>query len=103
VVSESEQTVGYPHAREKMKNRVMRAWLRCDNIKAGRFKNDKEVTVNGADGDEVSHQVPKDRIHPRKSAVLVSVFRDSKGFWVRFPTNAPYKPFRVTREQLRKA
>lgn len=82
--------------------RVMKAWLKC-KIQNNKSKSDVNVRVIGADGQEVNHSIPKDRIHPTQSAVLVMVFKDSAGFWIRFPTSGPYKPFRVTKEQLRKA
>lgn len=87
---------------------TLRAWLKC-KVGAGKTKQDARVTVISTvhfeDGSEhsVTYYVPKDRIHPTKEAVLVLVFRDHQGFWVRFPTNSPYKPFRVAKEQLRKA
>ena len=59
------------------------------------------VSVDGVDG-SVVHSVPADRVHSTGKAVLVSVFKDADGLWIRFPTMAPYKPFRVSKDQLRK-
>lgn len=85
-----------------MQTKVMRAWLKCE-LSKGRSKLETVVTVTGADGKKAEHSVPIDRIHPTGKAVLVMIFHDSQGFWVRFPTSSPYKPFRVTKDQLRKA
>ncbi len=87
---------------------TLKAWLKCTVID-GKTKQDSKITVESTVHNDdktphsVSYYVPKDRIHPSGAAVLVVVFRDHQGFWVRFPTNSPYKPFRVAKSQLRKA
>lgn len=87
------------------KTKIMRAWLKCDSITQGRFKGDRQVVVTGADGNSVTHQIPVGHVHPREQLqmILVCVFKDNDGWWVRFPVDSPYKPFRVERSKLRKA
>lgn len=95
------------HRRTRVTNktRVMKAWLKCDSIGTGRYKGDRQVIVSDVNGDTVTHQIPVGHVHPKESLkmILVCVFKDKDGWWIRFPVDAPYKPFRVERSQLRKA
>lgn len=87
------------------KTRVMKAWLKCDTIGPGRYKGDRQVVVTGVDGKTVTHYIPVGHVHPRVKLkmILVYVFKDKDGWWIRFPVEAAYKPFRVERNKLRKA
>lgn len=83
-------------------NKTLMAWLKC-KVSQGKSKLDRMISVTGVGGKKVEHQVPADRVHPKNTAVLVMVFKDKDGYWVRFPSSGPYSPFRVEKDQLRKA
>jgi hypothetical protein len=84
-----------------MRSKVLKAWLKCQ-VEDGRTRYDAVVMAKDVAGNVVQHVVPKEKIHPTRKAVAVVVFRDKDGFWVRFPSNSAYKPFRVDKKQLRK-
>ena len=84
------------------RSRVLKAWLRC-KVNPCKNKNHCEIEVSGLDNKTVKHIVSKDKISESGKAVLVVVFRDKDGYWIRFPTTGPYRPFRVRRKQLKKA
>jgi hypothetical protein len=87
---------------------VFKAWLKC-KCSSGRAKGEAKVTVSSDVHFEddrvhtVSYYVSENRIHESHKAVLVLVFKDKQGLWVRFPTDSMYKPFRVAKNQLKKA
>ena len=87
------------------RTRVMKAWLTCDSIGPGRYKGGRQIIVTGANDESVTHQIPVGHVHPndKLKMILVCVFKDRHGWWIRFPVDAAYKPFRVARSQLRKA
>lgn len=87
------------------RTRVMKAWLKCDSIGPGRYKGDRQIVVTGVNDESVTHQIPAGHVHPndKLKMILVCVFKDRDGWWIRFPVDAAYKPFRVERDQLRKA
>lgn len=85
-----------------MNKKVMKAWFVCDSVRQGKAKNDVEIMVTSADKVTVKHFVPHGRIHKNGKMVAVLVFRDKQGYWVRFPSDSRYKPFRANKCQLKK-
>jgi hypothetical protein len=83
------------------RNKVFKAWLKC-KVTPCRNKNNCEVEVKGLDNKTVKHIICTDRIHKSNKYILVIVFKDKDGYWIRFPTTSPYRPFRVPKNKLRK-